>query len=91
MGGSIARALLSSGRVRVRAVARSVDSDAAKALAAAGAELAVADMANVDEVERAVAGASTVFLVTPCAPLCARPRPASPALTRRCVPSRSLA
>ena len=62
-GGAVARHLLDSGHT-VRAVTRKADSSAAKALAARGAELVVADLADRDAMTRAAAGANAVFSMT---------------------------
>jgi len=65
-GGGLARAILEdrSGPFAVRAVTRDAGSDAAKALATAGAEIAVADLGDADAVARAMEGAYGAFCVT---------------------------
>jgi uncharacterized protein YbjT (DUF2867 family) len=63
-GGSVARHLLASGRFRVRALTRHPDSDKAKALAGAGAELARGDLSQPDSLSAALAGCEGVFGVT---------------------------
>lgn len=62
-GGATARALLAAGAT-VRGLTRNVDSDAAKALAAAGVEMVAADLADLSSVTTAFAGASRVFAMT---------------------------
>ena len=62
-GGATARALLASGAI-VRGLTRNVDSDAAKALTAAGAEMVTADLDDLSSVTTAFAGASRVFAMT---------------------------
>ncbi|MFI7673157.1 NmrA family NAD(P)-binding protein [Actinophytocola sp. NPDC049390] len=61
-GGAVARHLLAGGR-RVRAVTRTPGSAAAQALAAAGAEVVRADMADLVGLRSALAGAHGVFSV----------------------------
>ena len=53
-GGGLARAILADkdSEFALRAVTRKPDSEAAKALAAAGAQIAVADMDDADSVQR---------------------------------------
>jgi uncharacterized protein YbjT (DUF2867 family) len=65
-GGGLARAILAdpSGGFKVRAVTRKVDSDKAKALAAAGAEVVAADLDDAASLERAFAGCDGAFCVT---------------------------
>ncbi len=65
-GGGLARAIVgdTSGEYALRAVTRKPDSDAAKALKAAGAEIAVADMDDAASVARALQGAYGAFCVT---------------------------
>jgi uncharacterized protein YbjT (DUF2867 family) len=65
-GGGLARALLSdpARRFRVRAVTRKPSSAAALALAAAGAEIFVADLDDAASVRRAMDGAHGAFCVT---------------------------
>ena len=63
-GGSVAAALLATGRWRVRAATRDPRSAAARALATAGAEVVRADLAEGDSLRLASAGASAVFLAT---------------------------
>jgi uncharacterized protein YbjT (DUF2867 family) len=65
-GGGLARAILAdkAGELSVRAVTRKRDSDAAKALAAAGAEVVVADLYDAASVQRAMNGAHGAFCVT---------------------------
>ena len=59
-GGGLVRAILAdrNGEFRVRALTRNPDSDKARALAAAGAELVRADLDDQASLERAFAGAS---------------------------------
>lgn len=65
-GGGLAKALLAdkSGEFAVRAVTRKPEGDAAKALAAAGAELVSADLDDVGSLQRAFNGAHGAFCVT---------------------------
>ena len=65
-GGGLARALLAdpAGGFAVRAVTRKPDSDAARALARAGAEVVAADLDDAASVGRALAGAWGAFCVT---------------------------
>ena len=62
-GNSITRALLKSG-FAARAVTRNPNSDAAKGLKAAGAEVVKADLDDVASVDSALKGAYGAFLVT---------------------------
>jgi uncharacterized protein YbjT (DUF2867 family) len=65
-GGGLAHAILADkdGEFALRAVTRKPDSEAAKALAAAGAQIAVADMDDAASVQRALEGAFGAFCVT---------------------------
>jgi uncharacterized protein YbjT (DUF2867 family) len=65
-GGGLAKAILAdkSGDFSVRAVTRKPDGDAAKALAAAGAELVSADSDDVSSLKKAFDGAYGAFCVT---------------------------
>ena len=65
-GGGLCRAILDdpSGGFAVRAITRDAHSDAAKALAARGAEVVAADVDDEASLERAFAGAHGVFAVT---------------------------
>jgi uncharacterized protein YbjT (DUF2867 family) len=65
-GGSLVRAILADkgGRFAARAITRQVDSDKAKALAAAGAEVVAADLDDERSLERAFAGAYGAFCLT---------------------------
>jgi uncharacterized protein YbjT (DUF2867 family) len=65
-GGGLARAILDdpNGGFRVRAITRHVDSEKARALAAAGAELVAADLDDEASLERALTGADGAFFVT---------------------------
>jgi len=65
-GGGLARALLAdpAREFAVRAVTRKPDSDAAKALRAAGAEVVAADMDDAASVARAMQGAYGAYCVT---------------------------
>lgn len=65
-GGGLARAILAddSAEFAVRAITRNVESDPAKALAAAGAEVVVADLDDVASLESAFVGAHGVFCLT---------------------------
>ena len=62
-GGATARALLAAGAT-VRGLTRNVDSDAAQALTAAGAEMVAADLDDLSSVTAAFAGVSRVFAMT---------------------------
>lgn len=61
-GGAIARALLSRGH-RVKALTRKPDSDAARNLAAAGADVVAGDLGDADSVVEAASGVDTMFLM----------------------------
>ena len=61
-GGAVARALLSKGH-RVKALTRKPDSEAARHLAAAGAEVVAGDLADTASVERAAGDVDTMFLM----------------------------
>ena len=65
-GGGLVRAILAdrSGRFRARALTRNVQSDKAKALADAGAEVVAADVDDPGSLRRAFAGAHGAFCVT---------------------------
>jgi len=65
-GGGLARAILADPlrRFRLRAVTRKPDSPAARALAGAGAEIAVADLDDPSSVRRAMVGVHGAFCVT---------------------------
>jgi uncharacterized protein YbjT (DUF2867 family) len=65
-GGGLARAILAdpSGGFSLRAVTRNPDSDNAKALAAAGAEVVQADLDDQASLERAFAGAYGAYCLT---------------------------
>jgi len=65
-GGGLVRAILedSSGVFAARAITRKTDSDKAKALAAAGAEVVAGDADDPPSLERAMAGAHGAFCVT---------------------------
>jgi uncharacterized protein YbjT (DUF2867 family) len=65
-GGGLARSILADrgGPFAVRAVTRDVNSDAARALAAAGAEVVAANLDDAAAVERAFAGAYGAYCVT---------------------------
>ena len=65
-GGGLARAILpdTSGNFAVRAVTRKPDSDAAKALSVAGAEVVAADLDDAASVARAMQGAYGAFCIT---------------------------
>ena len=63
-GGPVARALLQNG-FKMRAVTRNTDSEKAKALRDAGAEVVAGSIDNRDSVKAAVAGAYGAFVVTP--------------------------
>jgi len=65
-GGGLARAILEdpAGGFRLRAITRHADSDKARALAAAGAEVVTADLDDEASVERALQGAHGAFFIT---------------------------
>jgi uncharacterized protein YbjT (DUF2867 family) len=65
-GGGLARAILAdpSGGFSLRAITRKPDSDNAKALAAAGAEVVQADLEDAASLERAFAGAYGAYCLT---------------------------
>ncbi|MEW6544354.1 MAG: NmrA/HSCARG family protein [Nitrospirota bacterium] len=65
-GGGLVRAILGDkgGPFAARALTRSVGSDKAKALAELGAEVAAADLDDVESLKRAFAGGSGAFCVT---------------------------
>jgi uncharacterized protein YbjT (DUF2867 family) len=63
-GGSVAQHLLQSNQFRVRALTRNPKSPKAKALEAAGAELATGDLNDKDSLLRALEGTDSVFGVT---------------------------
>src|SRR5436190_1359492 len=62
-GGATIRHLAKQGGFKLRAMTRKPDSDAAKAVAALGAELVAGDLNDAASLERAVAGAWGVFSV----------------------------
>ncbi|BCH03233.1 NmrA family NAD(P)-binding protein [Mesorhizobium loti] len=61
-GGAVARALLSRGH-RVKALTRKPDSDAARQLVAAGAEVVAGDLADAASIVQAAKGVDTMFLM----------------------------
>ncbi|AZO63572.1 MULTISPECIES: NmrA/HSCARG family protein [unclassified Mesorhizobium] len=61
-GGAVARALLSSGH-RVKALTRRPDSDAARQLASAGAEIVTGDLGDTASVMKAAKDVDTMFLM----------------------------
>ena len=63
-GGAVARGLLAREGFQVRGVTRNPDSEKARALKAAGAELVKADLGDSASIEAAVRGSYGVFLVT---------------------------
>ena len=65
-GGGLARSILddAGGEFAVRAITRDPQSDKARALAAAGADVVAADLADVDSVRRAFEGAYGAYCVT---------------------------
>ena len=62
-GSSVAHALLKDGTFAVRGVTRNVNSDAAKALKAAGADVVEANLLVQDSIEKAIAGSEAIFAV----------------------------
>lgn len=65
-GGGLVRAILNNpdGPFRARAITRDINSEKAKALAAAGAEVVEANVADLASLERAFAGAYGAYCVT---------------------------
>jgi uncharacterized protein YbjT (DUF2867 family) len=65
-GGGLVRAIMSdqNGEFTARALTRDINSDKAKALAKLGAEVAAADVDDVESLKRAFAGAYGAFCVT---------------------------
>ncbi|TJW05509.1 MAG: NmrA/HSCARG family protein [Mesorhizobium sp.] len=61
-GGAVARALLSRGH-RVKALTRKLDSDAARALASAGADVVSGDLGDTASVVKAASDVDTMFLM----------------------------
>ena len=61
-GGAVAHALLARGH-RVRALTRKPDSDAARRLRSAGADLVTGDLGDTASVLKAASGVGTVFLM----------------------------
>ncbi|BCH11057.1 hypothetical protein MesoLj131c_53150 [Mesorhizobium sp. 131-3-5] len=61
-GGAVARALLSRGH-RVKALTRKPDSDAARQLVGAGAEVVAGDLADAASIVQAAEGVDTMFLM----------------------------
>ena len=61
-GGAVAHALLSRGH-RVKALTRKPDSDAARRLASAGAEVVAGDLGDAASVVKAASGVDTMFLM----------------------------
>ncbi|TIS87388.1 NmrA/HSCARG family protein [Mesorhizobium sp.] len=61
-GGAVARALLSRGH-RVKALTRKLDSDAARALASAGADVVSGDLSDTASVVKAASDVDTMFLM----------------------------
>lgn len=63
-GGSVARHLIADGQWKVRAFTRKPDSDAARALASAGAEVVQGDLADRGSIVRALDGCEGLYGVT---------------------------
>jgi len=61
-GGAVARALVSRGH-RVKALTRKPDSDAARQLVSAGADLVIGDLGDADSVLKAASGVGAMFLM----------------------------
>ena len=61
-GGAVARALLARGH-RVKALTRKPDSDAARQLMSAGADLVIGDLGDAASVLKAASGVGTMFLM----------------------------
>ena len=62
-GGSVVRSLISDGGLKIRAVTRSVDSDAAKSLKDKGVEVVAGDVKKPETLEAAFTGADSAFVV----------------------------
>ncbi len=63
-GGGVVRAILAGNEFAARAITRKPESDKAKALKAAGAEVVAADIDDVDTITRALHGAYGAFFLT---------------------------
>jgi uncharacterized protein YbjT (DUF2867 family) len=63
-GGSVARHLLRSGKYNVRGLTRKIDTDKARALRQAGAEVVAGDLGDLGSLRAAMAGSDVVFGVT---------------------------
>ena len=81
-GGAVARALLSRGH-RVRALTRKPDSDAARQLTSAGAELVTGDLGDATSVLKAASGVGTMFLMGTATRPGPRKRPVRESLPRK--------
>ena len=81
-GGAVARALLSRGH-HVKALTRKPDSDAARQLASAGADLVTGDLGDTTSVLKAASGAGAVFLRATAPRPGPRKRPVRESLPRK--------
>ena len=63
-GGSVAKALLGSGKYNVRCLTRNASSEKAKALANAGAEVVECTMDTIESLTKAMEGCYGIFGVT---------------------------
>ncbi|KAL1390210.1 hypothetical protein HDK64DRAFT_327220 [Phyllosticta capitalensis] len=63
-GSAVVRVMLETGNWKVRAVTRNPESDSAKAIAAKGAEIVVADYDDEASVKKAFEGAHAIFALT---------------------------
>ncbi|KAJ7077690.1 hypothetical protein B0H15DRAFT_915212 [Mycena belliarum] len=64
LGSSVLNAVLADGRYTPRAVSRSLNSDASKALIAKGIEVVKADLSDIEALKTAMRGSEAVFGVT---------------------------
>ncbi|KAJ7663069.1 NAD(P)-binding protein [Mycena polygramma] len=63
-GSSVLEAVLADGKYTPRAVSRSLDSEASKALIAKGVEVVVGDLWNKESIKKAIRGSDAVFGIT---------------------------
>ncbi|KAL1915215.1 uncharacterized protein VTP21DRAFT_7491 [Calcarisporiella thermophila] len=63
-GGSVARALLQTGKYHVRAITRNPDSEKARQLATQGAEVVKGNLSSIEDMRRCFTGAYAVYAVT---------------------------
>ena len=81
-GGAVARALVSRGH-RVKALTRKPDSDAARQLVSAGADLVIGDLGDADSVLKAASGVGAMFLMGNSYEAGPRKRPGRESLPRK--------